>query len=90
MKRNFPMSKTTFNGIHIDLGDVSLIGKLDRDPSGNWFAPMVWRNTGATINLKMKSPHDRYQVIADNQMEQDEADAKANYERLVAEWKASA
>ena len=46
------MSKVTFNGIHIDLSDVSLIGLLTKH-EGIWSCPIVWRATGAAINVKM-------------------------------------
>lgn len=88
MKLNYSMSKTTFNGIHIDLSDVSLIGLLTKT-DGIWSCPLVWRATGAAINVKMGDIRDKHAIFTSDQDQQDEIHAKENYDRLVSEWKAS-
>ena len=82
-----PMSKVTFNGIHIDLSDVSLIGQLVKREN-KWFAPVVWLATGTSINLQMgKSAEDYAIIISDAELTM-EKEAKDNYDRLVELWKA--
>lgn len=88
MRRNRPMSKTQFNGIHLDLSDVSLIGQLTKNDEGIWFAPVVWRNTGQTINLKMSAQKDRYSILVTPEDDPAEREARDNYDRLVRDWKA--
>lgn len=82
------MSKTTFNGIHIDLADISMIGKLAKSGQG-WSAPVVWRQTGATINLNMATVKEEFAIIIGDEQLREERSAKENYERLVNEWKGS-
>lgn len=80
------MSKTHFNGIYLDLSDVSLIGKLERK-QGIWFAPIVWRATGMTINLNMATSKDPHAIFIGDEQMNEEKEAKDNYDRLVHDWK---
>lgn len=82
------MSKTEFNGIYIDLADISLIGKLVKGPAG-WFAPIVWRATGSTINVKLADEKEAFSIIVGDEQLEEEKAAKENYARLVSEWKES-
>lgn len=88
MKLTHSMSKTTFNGIHIDLSDVSLIGLLTKT-DGIWSCPLVWRATGAAINVKMGDIKDKHALFVTGANEAEERYAKDNYDRLVEEWKKS-
>lgn len=82
------MSKTTFTGLHIDLSDVSLIGRLTKGPGG-WFAPIVWRYTGTTVNVKMADEKEEFRILVDDEQLREEKEAQDNYDRLVSEWKTS-
>jgi hypothetical protein len=88
MEEITPMAKTTFNGIHIDLSDISMISRLEKR-QGEWIASIVWRQTGAAINLKMATVADQFTIIQSDQQIKEEQEAKDNYDRLVAEWKQS-
>jgi hypothetical protein len=81
------MSKTTFNGIHIDLSDISMISQLEKR-QGAWIASVVWRMTGVAINLKMASVREEFAIIIGDEQVREEKEAKQNYDRLVSEWKA--
>lgn len=82
------MAKIEFNGIHVDLSDISMISQLEKR-QGAWIASIVWRQTGSAINLKMATVADQFGIIVTDAHVKEEADAKANYDRLVSEWKAS-
>lgn len=80
--------KTEFNGIHIDLSDISMISGLEKR-QGQWIASIVWRQTGAAINLKMASVKDQFTIIQGDEQVREEKEAKDNYEKLVFQWKES-
>ena len=82
------MAKTTFNGIHIDLSDISMISQLEKK-QGAWVASVVWRNTGMAINLKMAGVREQFAIIVGDEQVQEEKEARENYARLVSEWQAS-
>lgn len=83
------MAKIEFNGIHVDLSDVSMISQLEKR-QGEWIASLVWRQTGMAINLKMAPVRDQFSIIITDQQIEDEKKARDNYDRLVSSWKDSA
>lgn len=82
------MSKGTYNKVHIDLSQIAMIGQLSKEV-GVWFAPIAWSSSGMVLKLKMVEEADQYAIITGNKQADEERQARALYDRLIAEWKAS-